>query len=158
METPFWRNVDMTKMPLEIKEHIILQRFISKENVYDVVIIYKNFPRVAKEYVKLVEIDWYCISKYYSLSEDFIREFQHKVDWKWISEKQTLSEDFIREFQHKLDWQYISEKQTLSEDFIREFENRVKWNRVSRNQALSGDFIREFQHKVNWGICAITKK
>jgi hypothetical protein len=38
-----------------------------------------------------------------SLSESFIREFQHKVDWELILQTQVLSEEFIREFQYKLD-------------------------------------------------------
>ena len=48
------------------------------------------------------EATWHEISRFYILSEDFIREFQDKVDWIGISKYQTLSEDFIREFKDKL--------------------------------------------------------
>ena len=94
--------------------------------------------------------DWVSISKYKTLSEDFIREFKDKVDWKWISIYQTLSEDFIREFQDKVNWFWISCEQTLSEDFIREFQDKVNWEGISKKQILSESFIKEFKDKVNW--------
>ena len=37
---------------------------------------------------------WHEISRFYILSEDFIREFKDKVDWEEIFKYQTLSEDF----------------------------------------------------------------
>ena len=37
-------------------------------------------------------IDWYSISKYQKLSEEFIVKFQNKVNWYSISRKQKLSE------------------------------------------------------------------
>jgi hypothetical protein len=69
--------------------------------------------------------NWYYISTYQKLSEDFIREFQDKVSWNCISTYQKLSEDFIREFQHKVSWNNISRYQKLSEDFIREFNLNI---------------------------------
>jgi hypothetical protein len=86
-------------------------------------------------------------------SEEEIRKIINKlskIDWNYISRYQTLSEDFIREFQDKIDWYYISCYQKLSEDFIREFKNKVNWNMISFYQKLSEDFIREFQDKLNW--------
>ena len=46
-------------------------------------------------------IDWYSIF-YYTLSENFIREFQDKVNWTQISVNQKLSKKFKEEFKHKL--------------------------------------------------------
>ena len=44
-------------------------------------------------------LDWYAISSsYHSLKEDFIRKYKGCVDWYAISKFQELSEDFIREF------------------------------------------------------------
>jgi hypothetical protein len=76
-------------------------------------------------YKSLDNVDWYNISKYQKLSEDFIREFQDEVDWDNISSYQKLSEDFIREFQNKVDWYWISLNQKLSEDFIKEFNLNI---------------------------------
>src|SRR5574344_1767555 len=104
-------------------------------------------------YESLEEVNWYYISKYQKLSEDFIREFQDKVYWNRISIYQKLSEDFIREFQNKVDWISISIYQKLSEDFIREFQNEIDWDYISLYQKLSEDFIREFNLKIdenNW--------
>ena len=47
-------------------------------------------------------VNWYDISYFYKLSENFIREFQDKVHWVHISYKQELSENFIREFKDKV--------------------------------------------------------
>ncbi len=52
----------------------------------------------------LNKINWYNISSYKILSEDFIREFQDYVYWEGISINQTLSEDFIREFKDYVYW------------------------------------------------------
>jgi len=62
-------------------------------------------------------VDWFNISYYQKLSQNFIQEFQNKVDWFNISYYQKLSENFIREFQDKVDWLYISIGQILSENF-----------------------------------------
>ena len=84
-----------------------------------------------------------------------IEQFKDKVDWYYISEYQKLSEDFIREFQDKVKWDWISMFQKLSEDLIREFQNKIDWYNISYHQKLSEDFIREFQDK---GKIKVTKK
>ena len=81
------------------------------------------------------------------LNIEEIRENPQDQDWTHISKYQTLSEDFIREFKDKVDWIYISIHQTLSEDFIREFKDLVNWINISGSQTLSEDFIREFKIK-----------
>ena len=95
-------------------------------------------------------VDWWNISRYQKLSEDFIREFKDKVNWRNISRYQKLSEDSIREFQNKVDWDDISCYQQLSENVIIEFKNKVDWENISRYQKLSLNFIKEFKDKVNW--------
>ncbi len=42
-------------------------------------------------------VNWYDISYFYKLSENFIHEFQDKVDWYYdIKHIKILSENFIR--------------------------------------------------------------
>ena len=101
-------------------------------------------------YASLDEVDWYDISTFQKLSEDFIREFKDKVYWIDISFYQKLSESFMREFQDKIYWKYISYSQTLSEDFIREFKNKVDWENITCKQKLSENFIKEFKNRVYW--------
>jgi hypothetical protein len=99
------------------------------------------------------KVNWWNISKYKNISENFIREFKDKVIWINISAYQKLSENFIREFKDKVIWVYISEYQKLSESFIREFKNKVNWVWISAYQKLSEGFIREFKLKIgsdNW--------
>jgi len=114
--------------------------------------IVSKFRSLSDDFIKKYQdkLDWIGISSNQILSESFIREFQDKVDWSYISTDQKLSEDFIREFKDKLDWYWISYKQKLSESFIREFQDKVDWDDISRYQKLSEDFIKEFKHKVNW--------
>ena len=52
---------------------------------------------------------------------------KYNGNWDYISHDQKLSEEFIREFQHRVDWYWISKYQTLSESFIEEFQNSVYW-------------------------------
>ena len=101
------------------------------------------------------QVDWYYISAYQKLSEDFIREFKDKVNWSNISVNQTISEDFIREFKDQVLWSGISRCQIISEDFISEFQDQVNWITISFNQKLSEDFIREFKDKVDWDSISV---
>ena len=94
--------------------------------------------------------NWYLISKFNLLSEEFIRGNSDKVYWEHISQYQKLSEEFIKENSDKVDWNNISKYQKLSEKFIRDFSTRVVWDVVSCYQKLSEEFIREFSNKVNW--------
>ena len=103
-------------------------------------------------------INWGALSSRAKLSEDLIREFKHKVDWESISYDQQLSESFIREFQEKLNWSYISARQSLSESFIGEFQYKVNWSEISLEQTLSEDFIRKFQDNVDWEYISSSQK
>jgi len=120
------------------------------------IIINKNLNCTVDEFKD--KVDWYYISYYQKLSENFIREFKDKVDWHYISERQKLSEDFIREFEDKVNWSYVSMYQNLLEDFIREFKDRVNWDCISAYQKLSEDFIREFKDKVDWPYISDSQK
>ena len=85
----------MNQFPLDL-QLIILEYAINfnQSETFLIINILKKFPQLKENKY----IDWFWISEYQKLSEDFIREFKDKVNWYWISEKQKLSEDFIREF------------------------------------------------------------
>ena len=108
------------------------------------------FEPDSLNYDNLTENEWSNISRYGSLSDDFIREFQDKLDWSNISYYQKLSESIIREFKDKVNWFYITFYQILSESFIIEFLDYVNWQNISQNQKLSEELIREFKDQVNW--------
>jgi len=59
------------------------------------------------------------------------KSFEDKVNWYTISKYQKLSEDFIEKYQDKVDWDYISKFQKLSEDFIEKYQDKVNWYRIS---------------------------
>ena len=111
-----------------------------------------GYEYLSEEFIKEFadKVNWGCISLHQKLSEPFIREFKDKVDWVGISVHQKLSENFIREFKDKVDWCYICTYQKLSENFIREYQDKVYWSNISWHQKLSEDFIREFQDEVDW--------
>ena len=83
-----------------------------------------------------------------------IKEFENKINWYQISQYQNLSEDFIREFKNKVDWDYVSQSQNLSEDFIGEFENKVNikmQNKKHKEKTIKQkeEEIKEYAKKYN---------
>jgi hypothetical protein len=104
------------------------------------------------------KVNWWNISKYKNISENFIREFKDKVIWINISKYQKLSEGFVREFKDKVSWERISIYQKLSEGFIREFKDEVYWKWISVYQKLSENFIRVFKDKVDWYYISVFQK
>jgi hypothetical protein len=86
--------------------------------------------------------DWRKISEY-PLSEDFIREFQHKIWWKYVSYNSSLSENLIRDFQNEVAWKWISFRQNLSKEFIAEFYNKLDFTALYQNDLISDD-VKEF--------------
>ena len=67
---------------------------------------------------------WQEVKEYCKKNNIPTSEFQEKVDWYYISRYQHLSEDFIREFQKKVNWYYISRYQHLSDYIKKELRNR----------------------------------
>ena len=108
------RNFNIFYFVLHYKTIIFVENTIIMKNR----LAYLN-KELGTSYKLLKEIDWYYISEYQKLSEDFIREFKDKVDWYYISQSQQLSEDFIREFKDKVNWNIYLFIKKLSEDFIR---------------------------------------
>ena len=54
-------------------------------------------------------MNWYQISSYQHLSEDFIREFKDRVNWRLISAYQRLSREFTWEFKDRVDVRLIAD-------------------------------------------------
>ena len=105
---------------------------------------YKYSDAVKSEILNLIKLEGLNCT---------LGEFKDKVNWYWISKYQKLSEEFIREFKNKVNWYWISKYQKLSEEFIREFKGKVDWDRISKYQKLNEDFIREFKLTIdsdNW--------
>ena len=55
-----------------------------------------NNQKILFKFIQINKnIDWYIVSSQYTLSENFIKEFQYKVNWHNISYYQYLSELMI---------------------------------------------------------------
>lgn len=86
---------------------------------------------------------WFDIFEYCKLSENFIRKYVEQYDkdiWSVISRYQTLSEDFINEFKDKVNWYDISGEQKFSEEFALKFHNKLYWAPIIRRKLFSIDF------------------
>ena len=90
------------------------------------------------------EDDWYSISEYQSLSEEFIEKYSNKLNWYWISKRQSLSEKFIEKHSDKVVWEFISELQSLSEEFIRKHINKIHISWLMNNNFIS----RKLKNKI----------
>lgn len=77
---------------------------------------------------------------YQRLSEKLLRflikgaRFTSKLEFNNISKYQTLSEDFIREFKDKVNWEFIVRYQRLSNSFILEFKDRMLMSHIRSYQ------------------------
>ena len=122
--------------------------------------------------------DWFKISRYKILSEEFINLAADKLDWHVVCSEQYLSEQIIEKHIDKIKWYAICYNQKLSEDFIRRHWDDVstelinllrgqnlnmsflreialllnddKWDELSWHQELNVDFLREFKDSIQW--------
>ena len=147
---------EIKKLIKDLRISCIIKEFKDKVNWYNI----SQYQKLSENFIREFKdkVDWYRISQYQKLSENFIREFKDKIDWNYISQSQKLSTTFIREFKDKVDWYNISKYQKLSTNFIREFKDKVDWYNISTYQKLSENFIREFKDKVNWNMISTYQK
>ncbi len=101
---------------------------------------------------RLNQFNWWLISQYEELAEEFIARWAHKVDWNQICVHQRLSGEFMNHWHNKLGWALISRYQQLSEQFIDHWANRVSWYNVSRYQQLHVDLILRYLDKLDLEI------
>ncbi len=52
-------------------------------------------------------MDWTTFCTYYTLPEDFIRDFKDFVDWNVVSKNVQMSKNFIIEMKDKVNWTQI---------------------------------------------------
>lgn len=70
--------------------------------------------------------------------------------WDHISKQKSLSEEFIREHQHRLNWMTLSSCYPFSKSGLEEFKTHFFWGKISFRQALSYDFIVKNWHHVSF--------
>lgn len=113
--------------------------------------------------------DWFYVSQYRYLSEDFIREFQDRVSWAAISSKQKLSENFLREFQNKVFWFLFFYCQDYSDKIIEEFINGEIidtscfnwagfWDAICIKNSFSDEFLEKYKDSVCWNNISYHRK
>ena len=115
----------------------------------------------AKEFDNIFyhgDVCWETITKHQKLSEQFMRDFNHKLDWRYLPVYQEMSEAFIKAYADKFWWgDFPYEK--LSEDFISEMADKVSWAEVSkRKKNMSREFIEKWAHRLDWfNLCYFNK-
>jgi hypothetical protein len=126
-------------------------KILSKKDVDFEKLITNQFSlEVLEQYADKLEGNWWRVSKYQSLTEDFMRKFEGKLNWDVISQYQILSEKFMAEFEDKVSWNKICQYQRLSEGFIKQFKDKMVWHTICEHQKLSEDFMIAFADKINW--------
>jgi len=85
-------------------------------------------------------IDWRWLARYKPVDEHILTTHWRKFDIRTVSKYQTLSEDFIRKKALYLHWQFICRK-PLTEAFLNEQHEHLDWSAVARYQKLSEAFI-----------------
>ena len=74
-----------------------------------------------------------------------------KGKWSTVSRFYQLSEDFMREFSEDLHWHFISENQrSLSVEFLRDFEDKIEWRTFTSYNRYKVEIIEAFKHKMRW--------
>jgi len=101
------------------------------------------------------EINWYWVSVYRRLSDEFMVRYKRYLNWGYISSFQQLSEEFIAKHKDRVDWYKISYSQQLSEEFMEKYKNYLSWYYISKNQKLSEEFIDKHEYDVDWYAIAM---
>lgn len=74
-------------------------------------------------------LDMVCLLSRHTIPEEFIRKYIKKMDyvaWNHISRWYNLSEIFIRDFHEYLDWDMMSIQQNISESLLIDFHNKFE--------------------------------
>ena len=155
---------------LKTKNEIFNEHSLKKS---EIVKNYDMYQRVTDEQkLKNYAEFWRLITKYQTLSDDFVEMYKSDIDWnyyrlfrndekfieKFIDKYEAgilnyncvYSEEFIDKYNHLFDFQCLSKSQILSEDIIRKYNDRVDWNKISSNPNYSEQFILDFKDKINW--------
>jgi len=108
---------------------------------------------IAEIYADTIHWETFCkytdINKY---SFDFIDKFSDEIDWFIISVFQDLTEEFMCKYNKLIDWYSVSIYQTLSEQFVREYQHKVFWDNLllgPSSKVLSKEFKDEFKDRFN---------
>lgn len=119
-----------------------------------------NVQFTERQLYKIKDIlPWKNVSKYQSLSPDFIDLFSLNLYWPYILKYQNVPEYLIEKYGSKLDWKNdVSLVNKLSEKFIIEHHNKLSPINISKYQTLSEKFIRQYKDEVSWFNITIYQK
>ena len=109
---------------------------------------------VGELYLKILEgeiINWDDISTNYLCDDKFIEEFSDKLDWYCLCKYQTLTENIVDKYAHKIDWKILSMYQKLTEDIIEKYKDKLSWYWAIHRNGHNKDFLlnKEFLLKYD---------
>ena len=156
----YYDNIDGDKrlFLIEALGEVITDGNKSVTNKIKIVEEIPNIEKFFNDNIKKFKVDWAYISKFQTLSEEFIEKHIDKVYWGNISINQKLSESFIERNIGEIEWDWISGYQKLSESFIGKHKDKVNWYNISKHQTLSEEFIEKHIDKVYWYYISIYQK
>ena len=91
---------------------------------------FKDIYRITEDDIRASPHEnwnWPCISRFLTMSCDFMEEFSEKLNWSFISRFQQLPDELIERFRDRLDWETISYSQDFSEEFMKRNKDRIVW-------------------------------
>lgn len=99
----FWLEVSKrTELPLEMME-----KFIDRLNMVCLLSRHPIPEEFIRKYIKKLDyVAWHHLSRYYNLSECFIRDFHEYLDWDVMSSWQKISESLLIDFHYKFEGPY----------------------------------------------------
>lgn len=114
-----------------------------------------------------LELYFYDIVQYQSLSDNLLIEFQNKIElnncYEYIFKYRKCSEFYITyilsttEFYEEF-WDILLENQTLSETFLNRFKDNFTtyhFKLIGEFQKLSETFIHEWRDKLDWNFLLV---
>ena len=106
----YYNNIkgDKRLFLIEALGEVITEGNKSVTNKIKIIEEIKDIEKFFDENMDNFEVDWYYISRYQTLSEEFIEKHCDEVNWWYILEYQKLSESFIEKHSDKVNWEYIS--------------------------------------------------
>lgn len=73
-------------------------------------------------------------------------------EWSILSCDYTLTENFMFKYAHKLNFHRLTIYQRLTEKFIDTYSDKLNWKILSRYQKLTPDIVLKYEELIDWPV------
>lgn len=100
---------------------------------------------------KMTEINWWFVSYFIYLSEEFMEKYSMFLDWTAVSYMQPMTEKFMEKYKNRINYNVLFSRHDISETFIENNKHLLNWTIISRYQSpLSNEFLLKHQDLICW--------